>query len=198
MKTVLVITALLALLPSASPAQNPPIPPFYQVYGGLFYPSLEDFGGTFNSPSDFVWGMGMGLPVSPDFLYLVVDLSWFRAKALTPGTPDVNSELSQKFIHAGLLNKYYLSTTLAFRFQGGVNYNSIERKVTPAGGTEARTGLPRKIGFYGGIGVENMLAGGKMSLFADAVYDYRRSVEREMYGDFGGVRLVVGMAAYWF
>ena len=140
----------------------------------------------------------MGLPVSSDFLFIVSELSWFRAKGFTSGTPDVNSEISHKFIHLGLMNKYFLAPTLAFRFQGGLNYNSIEMKTTPAGGTEVKNELPRKIGFYGGVGFENMLAGGRMSVFADAVYDYRRSVEREMFGDFGGVRIVAGIAVYWF
>jgi hypothetical protein len=48
------------------------------------------------------------------------------------------------------------------------------------------------------VGLENMLAGGRMSVFVDGMYDYRRSVERELYGDFGGIRIVGGLSIYWF
>jgi len=179
-------------------AQNPAIPPFYQVYGGLFYPAQQGHRAEYGSPSDFVWGMGMGLPVSADFLFIVSEFSWFKTKAVTPGTPDTNIALSQKFIHLGLMNKYFLATTLAVRTQGGLNYNAVERTATPAGGTEVKNELGRKFGFFGGLGLENMLAGGRMSVFIDAVYDYRRSVQREIYGDFGGVRVVGGISIYWF
>lgn len=190
--------ALMLVLPSPARAQNPSIPPFYQVYGGLFHPSLEGYRATYGSSSDFVWGMGMGLPVSADFLFVVAELSWFNGKAFIPGTPDVNAELKQKFIHIGLMNKYYIAPTLAFRFQGGLNYNSVERTVTPVLEPAVKHELRRKIGYFGGVGLENMLAGGRMSIFADAVYDYRRSVEPEIFGDFGGVRVVAGLAIYWF
>ncbi|HSG27906.1 MAG TPA: hypothetical protein VLA34_05450 [Candidatus Krumholzibacterium sp.] len=198
MKYLLAAFALTLTLNAASTAQNPSIPPFYQVHGGLFYPSVGDFRTTYGAPSDFVWGMGMGLPVSADFLYLIGDLSWFRAKALTPGTPDVRSELSYNFFHLGLLNKYYIAPTLSVRFQGGLNYNSVERKTVPEGGEEVTAALPRKIGYYGGIGLENLLMGGRISVFADFLYDYRRSIEKEIYGDFGGYRLMMGLTTYWF
>ncbi len=197
----ILISSLVLLSLSIHPAaraQNPAIPPFYQVYGGLFHPSLDGYRATYGSSSDFVWGMGMGLPVSADFLFVVAELSWFKGKAFIPGTPDVNAELKQKFIHVGLMNKYFIARTIAVRFQGGLNYNSIERTATPSGGTQVKHELPRKIGYFGGVGLENMLAGGRMSVFADAVYDYRRSVEPDIFGDFGGVRIVAGLAVYWF
>lgn len=195
---LLALVALPLLVPAPASAQDPPIPPYYQLYGGLFYPGREGFRQEFGSPSDFVWGMGMGLPVSPDFLYLIADLSWFRAKALVPGSPDVNAELSQKFWHVGLLNKYFIGRTVAFRFQGGVNFNSAEYRATPAGGAGTTTELKRKPGFFGGAGIENQIGGGRMAIFVDAVYDYRRSTEPSMNGDFGGIRIVAGLAAFWF
>lgn len=195
---VLLTLSALPILPSPARAQNPSIPPFYQVYGGLFYPSESGFREAFDAPSDFVWGMGMGLPVSGDFLFIIAEYSWFRAQAYVPGPPEVNRELAHNFIHVGLLNKVYFSPTLALRFQGGVNYNSIERKEIPVGGTETKSGLGRKIGYFGGVGIENAISGGRMSVFADAVYDYRRSTDRAMFGDFGGVRIVAGVSVFWF
>jgi hypothetical protein len=37
-----------------------------------------------------------------------------------------------------------------------------------------------------------------MGFFVDIVYDYRRSTDRQIYGDFGGTRLVAGISAYLF
>lgn len=198
MKKILFALALMVSLHTASHAQNPSIPPFYQTSGGLFYPALSGFRSTYISSSDFIWGMGMGLPVSADYFYFIAELSWFRTSAVVPGTPDATSELAYNFVHLGLLNKYYVSSSVAFRFQGGLNYNSVERKTTPDGGAEVKQALPRKIGYYGGAGLENMLMGGRMSVFADFLYDYRRSTDREIYGDFGGYRVVMGLTVYWF
>jgi len=198
LKRFATVTVLVLALAAGAFAQNPVIPPFYQVYGGLFYPAQKDHRATFGSPSDFVWGMGMGLPVSADFLYLVAEMSWFETKAVVPGTPDTDIALSQKFMHLGLMNKYFLAPTLAVRIQGGLNYNAVEMTSTPVGGTAVKTELGRKFGFFGGLGVENMLAGGRMAVFVDGMYDYRRSVEREMYGDVGGIRVVGGLSLYWF
>jgi hypothetical protein len=179
-------------------AQDPPIPPFYSVYGGLFFPSDRGFRSTYNSASNFVWGMGLGLPVSADFMYLTADLSWFRAEGFTSLDPDTGSEVSYKFIHAGILSKHFLSTSVAIRVQAGVNYNSVERKIRPAGGEEIRNEVSRKPGFYGGAGLEKYMGGGAMSIFVDFLYDYRRSTDREIYGDFGGYRIVMGASVYWF
>lgn len=178
--------------------QDPVIPPFYQIYGGLFYPAEINHRATYGTRSDFVWGMGMGLPVSADFFYVITEYSWFKTKAVIPGAPDVSLELSQKFLHFGLMKKYFLAPALAFRFQGGFNYNFIERKVTPVGGRELKNSLGRKIGYFGGMGLENMVAGGRMAVFADLVYDYRRSVERDLYGDMGGIRITAGLSMFWF
>jgi len=193
------MTALaLALCTGVAPAQNPAIPPFYQTYGGLFYPTQEDHRAVYGSPSDFVWGMGMGLPMDQNFLYLIVDLSWFKTTALTAGATDVTTELNYHFFHVGLLNKIFLARALAFRAQGGINYNYIRRLTTPAGGVEVKDELGRKIGFFGGMGFESLVAGGRMSIFIDALYDYRRSTEPVLRGDFGGVRIVGGLTVYWF
>jgi hypothetical protein len=198
---LLIAAAFLPAVPAAVPAQSkndPAIPPFYHTYAGLFYPSHADFKEQFGVSSYLIWGTGFGLPLSEDFLYLVIDLSWFQANAYQPGPPAANVELSQAFWHLGLLNKYFIAKTVGFRFQAGLNYNSAEMKYMPVGGPETRSELKRKLGFFGGAGIENQLYGGKMALFVDFVYDYRRSTEPEVYGDFGGSRIVAGLAAFLF
>ncbi len=189
----------LILAPAQTEAQgDPPIPPFYHTYGGLYYPALEGFGDQSGITSDFIWGTGFGLPISPDFLYLVVDLSWFQANAYTPGTPAGEHEMSVAFWHLGLLNKLFITKTVAMRFQAGANYNSAEIKFTPVGAIETKVELKRKFGFFGGTGFENQMFGGRMALFVDFVYDYRRSTDPLIYGDFGGVRIVAGLEAFLF
>jgi hypothetical protein len=198
----LLALALLLALPASSPAQtkgDPAIPPFYHTYAGLFYPMHSDFQDQFGISSDFIWGTGFGMPLSPDFLYLVIDFSWFQANAYDPGAPIAGEhELSQAFWHLGLLNKVFLAKTVAFRVQGGLNYNTVESKFTTVEGVETKSELKRKLGFFGGAGIENQLFGGKMALFVDVVYDYRRSTDPALAGDFGGTRVVAGLAAFLF
>ncbi len=196
--SLIVVIAFLFLAPAVSNAQDPAIPPFYQTYAGLFYPSHADFEATFGVSSAFTWGTGFGLPLGADHLYLVIDLSWSQAKAYQPGTPAAEIELSHSFWHLGLLNKIFITNAVAVRIQGGLNYNSIDTKVMPLGGIETKRELKRKFGFFGGIGLENQIFGGRVALFADFVYDYRRSTDPLMYGDFGGSRVVGGLAAYLF
>ena len=200
-RTLLAALALLLVLPLAGSAQSkgdPPIPPFYHTHAGLYYPAMANFRDAFGVSSDFVWGTGFGMPISPDFLYIVLDFSWFQANAYQPGPPAGEHEMSVAFWHLGLLDKVFITQTVALRFQGGANYNSAEVKFTPVGGPESKVELKRKFGFFGGAGVENQLFGGKMALFADFVYDYRRSTDPLIYGDFGGVRIVAGLEAFLF
>jgi len=195
------LAAALLALPAASPAQSkgdPAIPPFYHTYAGLYYPSLEGYRETFGAPSDFIWGTGFGMPLSPDFLYLVIDFSWFQGNGYTPGPVAGEHEMSVAFWHLGLLDKVFIAKTVALRFQGGANYNSAELKFTPVGAPESKSELKRKFGFFGGAGLENQLFGGKMALFVDVVYDYRRSTDPQIYGDFGGTRVIAGLEAFLF
>jgi hypothetical protein len=196
--SLLLAVALFVLVPSGATAQDPEIPPFYQTSVGLFYPAHADFEGTYGVTSEFIWGTGFGVPLSADYFYLVIDLSWFQANAYQPGTPAAEVELSQAFWHLGLMNKVFITKSVAVRFQGGLNYNSIETKVMPEGGAETKRELKRKIGFFGGAGLENQVFGGRVGIFFDFVYDYRRSTDPLMYGDFGGSRVVGGLAAYLF
>jgi hypothetical protein len=192
---------LFLTLPAAASAQSkgdPPIPPFYHTYAGLYYPAIANFRETFGVPSDFVWGTGFGMPISPDFLYLILDFSWFQANGYQPGPPAGEHEMSVAFWHLGLLDKVFIAKTIALRVQGGANYNSAEIKFTPLGAPESKVELKRKFGFFGGVGLENLLFGGKMGLFADVIYDYRRSTDPQIFGDFGGTRVVAGLEAFLF
>jgi opacity protein-like surface antigen len=204
LKNTVVAALFVFLLPASAAAQSskdPSTPPFYQTYGGLFYPTHSDFRETFDAASDFIWGTGFGLPITGEGLFLVIDLSWSKAKAYVPGQdglPDADAEVSYSFWHFGLLDKPSITEKFALRFQAGVNYNHVETETTVDGSPTVKTELKRKFAFYGGAGAEHFIAEGRMGLFVDLLYDYRRSTDRQIYGDFGGVRLVAGISAYLF
>lgn len=184
--------------PTGARAQDPATPPFYQLQAGLYYPALEGFEEEFGISSDFIWGTGFGLPISGNDLYLLLELSWFQGNSYTPGPPAGEHEMSVAFWHLGLLNKVHATKEIAFRLQAGASYNSAELKFMPVGAEETKQELKRKFGFYGGAGIENAVFGGKMAFFVDFVYDYRRSTDPLIYGDFGGTRIVAGLTAFLF
>ncbi len=56
-----------------------------------------------------------------------------------------------------------------------------------------------KIVYYGGIGIEQPLEEeGHISAFIDAIYDYRHSERKELFGDFGGIRIILGINLFLF
>lgn len=165
---------------------------------GLFFPAHPDFAQTFHATSERVWGFGVGLPLGADFFYVIGDIAWFRAEGYLNPATDSMVTLEQRFIHLGVLNKQFFSPKLAIRLQAGFNYNSVDRRVNSPQGPEFLTELPKKIGYFGGMGIEQYLSSGRASVHADLIYDYRRSLIKELLGDFGGVRAELGLSFYLF
>ena len=189
----LLAAALLVVgVPDVARAQLPEsrLPFYYSVHGGLFFPSRENFRQVYRSSSDLVWGAGIAFPITDDFLYLITDLAWFSAEG-SLGT-DSTARLEERFIHVGLLQKVFFAAREAIRIQAGGN--SIRVRESVRGPLTGETGveLPRKFGYYGGIGLEHLLGGGA-ALYSDLLYEYRRSLEPALPGDVGGVRLEIGI-----
>ena len=202
MKTfVLCVVVCATLLLSASPAAaqftESRLPVYYSVHGGLFFPSREGFRETYKAGSDIVWGFGVAFPITDDFLYLLTDIAWFKSEGLLDASADSTIRLEERFIHLGLLDKIFFSTRDAVRIQAGVNYVTVTETVSgPLSGGQS-VGLPKKIGFFGGLGLEHTPGNGGFSFYSDVVYEYRRSQSRTLSGDFGGVRLEVGVNVYF-
>lgn len=195
---ILFLACSLILTPLLDAQQDPSIPPFYSVHAGLFFPAHPDFEPTFNASSDRTWGFGIGLPLGADFFYLMGDIAWFKVEGFLNPATDSMVTLEHRFIHVGLLNKQFFTPKIALRLLAGLNYNTVERKAKSPQSQEVVLELPKKIGYFGGIGIEQYLSSGQLSIHADILYDYRRSLTKELPGDFGGLRVELGASVYLF
>ena len=114
-------------------------------------------------------------------------------QALLGQAVDSLTRLEEKFIHVGVLSKQPVTERLSIRLSGGLNYISITQSVTGPQSGEQSVDAEKKIGYFGGIGVEHLFDGGRTSLFGDVVYDYRRIHDVNFNGDYGGLRCVIGV-----
>ncbi|MBI1803777.1 MAG: hypothetical protein HY033_02930 [Ignavibacteriae bacterium] len=200
MKILYSILAAVLLMPApAIRAQDEgEQPPFiFTVYGGLFFPSNVHFKDVYNSQSELLYGFGATLPLGGT-MFLAGDLALFKAEAFVDPSQDSSIELQERFYHLGIISKQPVEKRLFLRLTGGLNYVTIKQRMTSPQSPERSTEAEKKIGYFGGIGIEQMFEDGKASLFGDVIYDYRRSHQKELEGDFGGVRLVVGMHLFLF
>lgn len=189
---------LVLLLANASASYSQDQPPFiFKAYGGLFFPSNEQFHDVYNSSSEAIWGVGASLPLG-SFVFLDGDIGFFRASAFINPQADSSVVFEENIIHVGLLHKQQIGRLLFFRALAGVNYATIKQRYTSPGTPDQIIEADKKLGYFAGAGLERMVESGQASLFADLVYDYRRSHRHELEGDFGGLRLVIGIHVFLF
>jgi len=166
-------------------------PPFiFTAYGGLFFPAQQNFQEAFGTGSDIIWGVGGSTPIGGPF-YITADIGYFRAGSF-PSAVDTSIVLEERFIHAGLLVKEHLAQTFFLRFSGGISYGTATQKTSSSHTPEVALDADKKFGYYGGAGVEQMLDL-HWSVYADVMYDYKRSRSADLPGDFGGTRLAAGV-----
>jgi hypothetical protein len=194
MKPLLV--CLLILVPCALTAQSQQ-PFVFTAYGGLFFPSNPGFKDAYRSSSDLIYGGGIGLPLSST-LFLTGDYAWFKPEALLGPSGDSSLSLNEKILHVGLLAKQPLTRTLFLRFSGGFNLIWAAQSVASASKPAVTSEADRRLGYFGGFGVEQLTGDPHVSFFADLLYDYRRSRSKELYGDIGGMRVVFGAHLFLF
>jgi hypothetical protein len=198
MKNIFVNIVIIILLGTSYSYSQQQQPFVFTLYGGLFFPSYPNFRATYQSSSDIVWGGGICLPVHGS-IFATGDISFFNPKGLEESSTDSTIELSQRFVHVGILSKQLLSGGIFIRLSGGLSYISIKQTVSSSRSPQSTQEADKKIGYFGGIGFEEPLdAEGRASLFGDAIYDYRRSQKRELYGDFGGIRFILGVHLFLF
>lgn len=186
----------LMFLSPHSLAQDQPF--IFTIYGGLFFPSNSQFKQISQSSSDIIWGGGICLPLKPG-LFSTADISYFRAKALADASIDSSIVLNESFIHVGILNKQPLAAKFSIRLAGGLSYSTVKLKLSSSRSSERTIDAEKRLGYYWGIGIEQPLdVEYRTAMFADVLYDYRRSEKKEIYGDFGGLRVVLGIHLFLF
>lgn len=173
-------------------------PFIFTAYGGLFFSSNLRFTQISESKSDIIWGGGIAVPIASS-LYISGDWSNFNSKAQVNPSIDSNLTLEQNFFHIGLTSKRRLFETVLLRISGGFSYSIIKEKLSSARSEGHTINGDKKLGYFGGVGVEQPLdVENHLSIFCDVIYDYRRSEQKELFGDFGGLRIVIGMHLYVF
>jgi hypothetical protein len=198
MRRLLLVLAVAALAGAAAPTPAPAqmtesrLPIYYAIHGGLFYPARENFRALYRSSSDLAWGAGVAFPITDDYFYLVTDIAWFSAES-NLGAADSVGRLEERFIHLGLLQKVFFSQRDAFRVQAGVNSIRVRESVRGPASAERSIELPRKYGYFAGIGLEHIPGGGGVAFYGDLLYEYRHSLEPELPGDVGGLRMELGI-----
>ncbi|MBI1806378.1 MAG: hypothetical protein HYR76_04930 [Ignavibacteria bacterium] len=169
----------------------------FTVYGGLFFPSNVHFKDIYQSTNDLLWGFGVAVPLE-GLLHIAGDVAYFKSEAFLDPANDSVATLEERFLHLGVINKSPLGRDLYLRLSGGFNYISIKQKTSSLLVPEQSIEGDNKIGYFGGVGIEELLEGGHTALFADILYDYRRSRQKELAGDFGGLRVVLGLHVILF
>ncbi len=177
-------------------AQEPPF--VFTAYGGLFFPSNLRFTQISESKSDLIWGGGISLPIASS-LFATGEWSGFRSKALVDPAIDSTVTLDEQFIHIGITNKQRIVSYILLRLSGGLSYSIVREKYSSALSEGHHVEAEKKLGYYGGIGIEQPLdVENHLSIFTDVIYDYRRSEKKELFGDFGGLRIIVGFHLFVF
>jgi drug/metabolite transporter superfamily protein YnfA len=193
---LLCLVIITVIVGTTGKAQDQPF--VFTAYGGLFFPSNLKFTQIAESKSDLIWGGGIALPVASSF-YITGDWSTFNSKALVNQATDSTVTLNEQFIHVGVLSKQRLYISLFLRISGGFSYTFIREKYSSKLSEGRHADADRKIGYYGGIGIEQPLdAENHFSIFTDLIYDYRHSDKKELFGDFGGLRIIVGSHLFVF
>ncbi len=195
-RTIFLLGVILLTAAPAAP-QTPSQMFVFTLSGGFFFPSSPHFEDVYQTNSDLVWGVGACLPLG-NMLFLTADMSWFNAEAFPGPVVDSSTSLHEKFIHLGLLDKQPFVGNLLLRFSAGFSYVTVTQDLSGPNSPAQSVEADRKIGYYGGIGMEHFLGDPHLSVFGDAVYDYRRSYRRELAGDFGGVRIIAGVHLYLY
>ena len=193
--STVVLLALFFVRPAQSDAQQQPF--IFKLYGGLFFPSNDQFHDLYKSNSEAIWGAGVSIPLG-GFVFLDGDLGIFRASVTLDPQIDSSASFEENIIHVGLLHKQQVGRLLFIRASAGVNFAMIKQKYESprSGGQEVEA--DKKLGYFAGIGAEQIMESGEASLYADLIYDYRRSHRNELAGDFGGLRLVIGLHIFLF
>jgi hypothetical protein len=193
MKRLLMLMVLFSVFrPGMLVAQSSQPPFIFTLYGGLFFPANLDFPARYHSNSDIIWGIGVALPATSS-LFITGDQGFFKTDAFVDRIPDSTASLEEHFLHAGILLKHPLVQLISLRLSGGISYTSVKQTIAGPSTPSTTTEADKKLGYYGGAGIEELVPDLHIAVFCDVIYDYRRVHQPNLVGDFGGVRAVLGV-----
>ena len=192
----LLLIALVFLLPVSVHAQDE-TPFIFSFQGGLFFPSRAEHYRIYKSHSDLLWAVGGAVPIS-NGVFITSDIAFFRSRSIVGAQNDSIAKYEEHFIHFGFLNKQPLSRTVFIRLMVGLNRIGAKETLVSSQTPEYSNETEKKIGYFGGGGIEQIFDNPHFSIYADLIYDYSRSYNKDLSGDMGGVRFVVGVNIIMF
>lgn len=208
MKTILTSCITLFLCISDIKAQAETKSAYVSLHGGLIYVSSDSFSKVYNSRFGFIFGGGIGLPISTR-LSLYAKAALFRKSGvpviynykfennnwiLESETKDGSAEFRQWLFNFGLQYRILLSAEYLITIDGGINYTLISEDQKSSDGNIGVSQSNNKfLGFWGGIGVERSFDKSPFSLFAELQYDYIKQNIVFLNANYGGIVMNTGI-----
>lgn len=176
--------------------------PNISFFGGDLSILSEKFTDYFDSKNDFIFGVGLGFPVS-NSLTLDASVSYFRKKSNFDFENQLNfvksAKLKQLIINAGVQLNLIPHRLVEFSFLAGFNYAFIdeERKSSDGSIIYQVTG-DGNFGIYGGVEFELNLGHGPISLFGDAKYVYSWNPILNYAENYREIKYTAGLKLFFF
>ena len=210
--------SLLSLLLAATFVENTamaqtsePRSPFISAHLGGFVTSLDGFDKVYDTNIGFVFGAGVGLPVSTR-MYFYGKATYF-AKSGVPvittysyqngtfvsvaETRDGIATFRQWIFNGGMQYNIFLSEDYTLGISGGITYSRIAEDQRNSTGTVSSSISSTGFDFFGGLAAERNFAESPCSVFLETQFNYTRREIFILVGDYGGVNLSLGIRYYF-
>lgn len=185
---------------------------YLSVHSGIFLNSIEDFDKTYDSQFGFVYGLGVGLPLSTRS-YIYVKATLF-SKSGTPviqtysivnGTPVLISEsregsasFTQWIVNGVFLYNFFLSRDWTLGLNGGITYSIVsEEQKNKSGAVSLSVDGSGVFGFVVGAVLEKNFVQSPISIFFEPQFNFMRSDVLNYTDNYGGLNLNLGVRYYF-
>ena len=185
---------------------------FLSLHSGVFLTSIDNFDKTYDSQLGFVYGLGVGVPLSTrSYLYGKATLF---SKSGTPviqiydfvnGTPVLVSETregsasyTQWIINGGFLYNFFLCRDWTLGLNGGITYSIVSEELKNNSGTISLSVDGSGVfGFFVGTVLEKNFDQSPISIFFEPQFNFVRNDVLNHVGNYGGFNLNLGLRYYF-
>ncbi len=185
---------------------------FLSVHSGIFSSSIDNFSDTYNSQNGFVYGFGVGLPLSSrTYIYgkatnfsksgtpIIRSYNVINGQlVLASETREGTAKFNQWIINGGFLYNFFLNPDWTLGLNAGVTYSIVSEEQKNANGTIGYSSDGSGIfGFFIGSVLEKNFSESHFSIFIEPQYNFSRSDVLRYVGNYGGINLNIGIRYYF-
>lgn len=181
---------------------------FISIHSGLFSSAVQYFSKTYDSNSGFVYGIGIGLPVSSrSYIYSKATLfsksgvpviRSYIAPGIYTETKEGNAEFSQWIINAGFLYHFFLGKGFLLGLNGGGTFTSISEEIkNKEGNVTSSTKGSGALGYYIGGELEKNFKNNAFAVFTEIQYNSCRNDLLILVTNYGGINYNFGVRYYF-